>query len=95
MGYPKRNCLNNQEDIAKVTCTICGDVLMNAQILPCSHIFCGQCIRGIDVHPWSGSDVEQKKCTDCGKTFYMRVANFAVPNFLRNALESRNAQARL
>ena len=63
MGYPTENCLETEQYIENVKCSLCLDILEDAIILPCSHKFCKKCIRKCNKFS------EIKTCPNCQEIF--------------------------
>ena len=82
---PKSNLMKKLE--AEVTCPLCLDIFTEPKRLPCDHVYCRQCLRGLALRSITGS-ISCPECrTDTPVPPNFDVTQFATPHRVNRQIE--------
>ena len=71
---------------SEVTCPLCLDIFTDPKRLPCDHVYCKQCVRGLALRSTTGSI----SCPECRRDIPIPnndVANFPTPHQVNRLIE--------
>ena len=72
---------------SEVTCPLCLDIFTDPKRLPCEHVYCKQCLRGLGLRSVTGKSIS---CPECRRDIPIpdnNVANFPTPHQVNRLIE--------
>ena len=72
---------------SEVTCPLCLDIFTEPKRLPCEHVYCKQCLRGLGLRSVTGKSIS---CPECRRDIPIpnnNVANFPTPHQVNRLIE--------
>ena len=72
---------------SEVTCPLCLDIFTDPKRLPCEHVYCKECLRGLGLRSVTGKSIS---CPECRRDIPIPnndVANFPTPHQINRLIE--------
>ena len=72
---------------SEVTCPLCLDIFTDPKRLPCEHVYCKQCLRGLGLRSVTGKSISCPECRRDTPIPNNDVANFPTPHQINRLIE--------
>ena len=72
---------------SEVTCPLCLDIFTEPKRLPCDHVYCKQCLRGLGLRSVTGKSISCPECRRDTPIPNNDVANFPTPHQVNRLIE--------
>ena len=72
---------------AEVTCPLCLDIFTDPKRLPCEHVYCKECLRGLALRSITGTDITCPECRRYTPVPNNGVAAFSTPHQVNRLIE--------
>ena len=72
---------------SEVTCPLCLDIFTDPKRLPCEHVYCKECLRGLGLRSVTGKSISCPECRRDTPIPNNDVANFPTPHQINRLIE--------